>query len=314
MTASLLTLNSSKTEFLLIGLKKNNLTRHTTPHSTPPTLLATLMNTLLSPTKFQPSPNPAITILDSFVVSVLTSTSTIATSIVHFKLDYCNSLHYNLPESQISRFQQIQNYLVRAVVKAPKSCYITSILRSFHWLKITERIEYKLLSLTYKVLTTTQPPYLHNLISVQPPRNTRSSSLITLARPPAPISSLLRITDRSFRYASPCLWNQLPSSLRQPHSSPSLSDLPFHAQLPVNSPLSPSITPSLFHSRLKTYVFHKSFPPYTPFLASEELTPRTLYWTVSSEHLGSLLLVSSLLFLFGSVRQIKLALSAFGRT
>ena len=29
--------------------------------------------------------------------------------------------------------------------------------------------------LTYKVLTTTQPPYLHNLISVQPPRNTRSS-------------------------------------------------------------------------------------------------------------------------------------------
>jgi len=29
----------------------------------------------------------------------------------------------------------------------------------------------------------------------------------------------------------------------------------------VNSPLSPSITPSLFHPRLKTYPFHKSFPP-----------------------------------------------------
>jgi len=38
-------------------------------------------------------------------------------------------------------------------------------------------------------------------------------------------------------------WNQLPSSLRQPHSSPSVSDLPAHAQLPVNSPMSPSITP-----------------------------------------------------------------------
>jgi len=25
--------------------------------------------------------------------------------------------------------------------------------------------------------------------------------------------------------------------------------------------LSPSITPSVFHSRLKTYLFHKSFPP-----------------------------------------------------
>ena len=102
-----------------------------------------------------------------------------------------------------------------------KSCHITPVLRSLHWLKITERIEYKLLSLTYKVLTTTQPPYLHHLISVQPPRSTRSSSLVTLARPPT--SSTLRITDRSFRYASPCLWNQLPSSPRQPHSSPSVS-------------------------------------------------------------------------------------------
>jgi len=32
---------------------------------------------------------------------------------------------------------------------------------------IINRIEYKLLSLTYKVLTTSQPDYLHNLIAVQ---------------------------------------------------------------------------------------------------------------------------------------------------
>ena len=49
---------------------------------------------------------------------------------------------------------------------APKSSHITPILRSLHWLKINERIEYKLLSLTYKVLTTTQPSYLYNLITV----------------------------------------------------------------------------------------------------------------------------------------------------
>ena len=93
--------------------------------------------------------------------------STIATSIVHSKLDYCNSLYYNLPKSQITRLQQIQNSLARVVVKTPKCCHITPILHSLHWLKITERIEYKLLSLTYKILTTTQHPYLHNLISVQ---------------------------------------------------------------------------------------------------------------------------------------------------
>ena len=52
-----------------------------------------------------------------------------------------------------------------------KSCHITPILRCLYWLRITERIEYKLLSLTYKVLTTTQPPYLHKLISTQRPRS-----------------------------------------------------------------------------------------------------------------------------------------------
>jgi len=50
--------------------------------------------------------------------------------------------------------------------------------------------------MTSSQLTTTQPPYLNNLISTQRPRTTRSSSVVTLARPPT--SSSLKITDRSF--------------------------------------------------------------------------------------------------------------------
>ena len=118
--------------------------------------------------------------------------------------------------------------LWRTVVKAPKSSLVTPILRSLHWLKINERIEYKLLSLTYKVLTTSQPDYLHNLISVQSTGRTRSSSVVTLA--PPSVSSSLQITNRSFRYASPHLWNQLPSSFPQPHCvhSPHGSPHPTH--------------------------------------------------------------------------------------
>ena len=54
--------------------------------------------------------------------------------------------------------------------------------------------------------------HLHNLISVQPHRSTdRSSFLVTdVARPST---------------SSICLWNQLPSSLRQSHPSLSFSDL-----------------------------------------------------------------------------------------
>ena len=107
------------------------------------------------------------------------------------------------------------------VTSLPSHHIVSALL---HWLKITERMEYKLLSLTYKVLTTTQPSNLHNIISVQLFRSTRSSSFVTLARPST--SSSPHITDRSFQYASPRLWNQLSAPLRQPRTNLSNSDSP----------------------------------------------------------------------------------------
>ena len=198
------------------------------------------MNTLPFPTKSLHFLNPAAITFVNFAVSAHISTSKQPAllppplSNVHSKLDYCNSLYHNLPNYQLNRLQQIQNSLARAVVKAPKSSHITPILKSLHWLKVNERIEYKLLSLTYKVLKTSQSSYLNNLISVQPPRSTRSSSVVTLSRPPT-ISSL-KITDRLFRYASPHFWNQLPYSFRQPRQS--RLDSPPHSL--VNSSLSSS--------------------------------------------------------------------------
>ena len=86
--------------------------------------------------------------------------------------------------------------------------------------------------------SSTQPPYLHNLISIQCPRSTRSSSVVTLARPP--LSSSLKITDRSFHYASPCLWNQLP------FLHVNLSLLPV-LRFPTHPFLHPSLLPLLIH-------------------------------------------------------------------
>ena len=71
-------------------------------------------------------------------------------------------------------------------------------------------------------------------------------------------------------YSSPCVWCQLPMSLRQPHSSTSFSILDSSIPAPItsfsfDSPLLSSITPSLFHTRLKTYLFHKSFSQWIHF-------------------------------------------------
>jgi len=75
--------------------------------------------------------------------------------------------------------------------------------------------------------------YLHSLMSFQP-----------------------RITNRSFRCASPHLWNQLPVSFREPCTKHP-ADVTLSNSPPTCSPLSLSITHSLFCSRLKAH--HKSY-------------------------------------------------------
>ena len=74
------------------------------------------------------------------------------------------------------------------------------------------------------------------------------------------------IISISFEYASPRLWNQLPASVRHPCNNISISDSasPMSGTSSIgsiDSPLSSFVTPSLFHSRLKTFLFCKSFPP-----------------------------------------------------
>jgi len=66
---------------------------------------------------------------------------TIASSLTHYKLDYCNSLYFNLPACQINRLQHIQNSLARAVCRVSKHNHITCHLKSLHWLKIPQCIQ-----------------------------------------------------------------------------------------------------------------------------------------------------------------------------
>ena len=108
------------------------------------------------------------------------------------------------------------------------------------WNLFTERIEYKIIS--HKILNTTQPSYLYDLVSIQPPHghNTRASPYVTLIKP----SPSLKVTHRFFRHASHHLWNQLATSLRIPHpnySSPSQRPPFEHAGLTCYTLL------SLFH-------------------------------------------------------------------
>jgi len=265
MTANLLTLNSSKTEFLLIGLKQQLAKIQNSPLSTTHSArnLGFIFDEHLSfsdhITALSKSCNFDICQLCCIRPFLdIKTASTIATSIVHSKLNYCNSLCYNLLKSQLSRLQHIQNSLALAVVKDSKFSHTTPILKFLHWLQVNKCtvIEYKILSLTYKILSTAQPAYLHNLISVQPPGRTHSFINSHHHR-----SSTLIFLSQNHRLLIPVcissLWNKLPASFCQLCSSSVTT-------------VTPSITSSLFHSRLKTPV-PQILPTIDPFLPTYPL-------------------------------------------
>ena len=72
-------------------------------------------------------------------------------------------------------------------VKAPKFSHTTPILKSLYWLKVNERIEYKILSHIQDSLHRSIPTDLHNLIYVQShsfviSHHHRSSTLIFISQ------------------------------------------------------------------------------------------------------------------------------------
>jgi len=109
-TANLLTLNSSKTEFLVIGLlqqlAKINTSSLITTHSA--RILGFIfdehlnfsdqISALSKSCYYRIRELPCIRPYLDFKTA-----SIIATSIIHSTLDYCNSLYYNLPQSQIKK-------------------------------------------------------------------------------------------------------------------------------------------------------------------------------------------------------------------
>ena len=53
--------------------------------------------------------------------------STIIHALISCRLDYCNSLLYNVPTHKIDRMQRLQNQCARILTKSPRREYITPV-------------------------------------------------------------------------------------------------------------------------------------------------------------------------------------------
>jgi len=110
------------------------------------------------------------------------------------------------------------------------------LLRDLHWLRVPERIQFRLCVLPFRCLNGSAPPYLAESVcraaDVEGRRHLCSSTTITLVVPPVQRSTL---GDRAFPVAAWRAWNSLPPGIRTVSSFTS------------------------FRQQLKTHLFRLSF-------------------------------------------------------
>ena len=84
--------------------------------------------------------------------SVPTATfQTLVVALVHSRLDYCNGVLVGIPDYLVQRLQSVLNAAARMTFHLKHSDQITDALVSLHWLRVSERKQFKVAVLTYKV-------------------------------------------------------------------------------------------------------------------------------------------------------------------
>ena len=120
------------------------------------------------------------------------------------RVNYCNSILYNLLKNSILRLQIIQNQAARILTKTPRRDHITQVLIDLHSL----RIVYKLLISTFKAfIDRSAPLYLCELIEQQKSSTNTCTRLANdaflLKLPPPSRNCSDSFIDRSFTYGAP---------------------------------------------------------------------------------------------------------------
>ena len=92
-----------------------------------------------------------------------TATDTLVFAFVLSRIDYWNSLLFGSTHDVTSHLKWIQNYAAQAILHLPKSCSITTHLKSLYWLPVKVRSTYKIACLCYHCHGSTAPSYQEHI-------------------------------------------------------------------------------------------------------------------------------------------------------
>lgn len=99
--------------------------------------------------------------------SVPTNTfQSLVVALVISRLDYGNGVLIGLPTHLVRRLQSVQNAAARMIFKLRRFDHITDALVSLHWLRVPERVVFKIAVLMFKVLHGIAPKYLGPVVRV----------------------------------------------------------------------------------------------------------------------------------------------------
>jgi len=84
----------------------------------------------------------------------------LVTSLIMTRLDYGSAILAGFPSHLLNRLQSVLNADARLVCCARKYDHITHLLRDLHWLRVPERIQFRLAVLAYCCRNHKAPSYL----------------------------------------------------------------------------------------------------------------------------------------------------------
>ena len=128
-------------------------------------------------------------------------------AVITSRLDYCNSLFFNISKLNLYKLQKVQNSAARLIMKKNRRHPSSGILKELHWLRVESRIVFKILLLVYKCI---RGICSNNLSITYKYHNYRPDDFLLLQTK----NVKTKYGKRTFEYCGPRLWNALPLNVR----------------------------------------------------------------------------------------------------